>query len=364
MKLKILFFTHFLFLNLIVIPMEDRANLNDLLDGLEIKFDNFIIDDASTELISGWSKDPKEPAYDLPMLNKDITIRKRWMYNPPSVTKNNHPIIGIISHGTFGSDTPAYFDESEEKDQIVRHSKRFLSAYAIKNLKDAELLSFKWTGNLNDKDRIDAAQRLHKFITYMGYDEHNEIITFSHSHGCNVINHVTRLLQPNRPISLIFHFGCPVKKGYKNDIYIPVNYKKIYNFSSRTDHIQALGSDSEGNAAVILAVGAAGKVISLIPPVAPLGWAMMVGAIGAHAMNSRDQSRIFTDIPNVLSFRTIINEQSVDHSPMINVLKYLETIVEKTERNYPNENNTTFNLYIDTNNAQNPVKIEFDKKNM
>ncbi|MFA6065812.1 MAG: hypothetical protein WC707_01375 [Candidatus Babeliaceae bacterium] len=120
-------------------------------------------------------------------------IRKRYRYTPKSALNNTQPTVEptvddkqltvfIIGHGTWGRKTPAFYSS---KSPEFRHVKKFAAWYSTAAQRPLELLSFKWSGFRTDKGRMDGAAFLHKYIE-AAYKGVKEVVTFGHSHACNV----------------------------------------------------------------------------------------------------------------------------------------------------------------------------------
>ena len=90
--------------------------------------------------------------------------------------------IIILVHGTFASDTDWYLPDG-----------KFLRAVEIEaNKKNYKVVSFTWSGDLNNTARIRAAKHLAQLI--LTYPEKVKIEVVGHSHGGNVINLASALL--------------------------------------------------------------------------------------------------------------------------------------------------------------------------
>lgn len=146
-------------------------------------------------------KQVQGPHYQLPDIftHGVYKIRNRFFYNYDPQINGNSRILFLVIHGTRGSTTDSYFvdeDKNKESDNF-RHIKRFASHYSTEKNKGLELLSYLWTENINkngavgcsDNDRIDGAKILNQFLHHLGY-ENIELVTLSHSHGCNVVNYL------------------------------------------------------------------------------------------------------------------------------------------------------------------------------
>lgn len=129
--------------------------------------------------------------------NNNLKIRKRDSYNPLSRNCDTL-ILWVVIHGTWGTETASYFDDTNSEEQNYRHIKRTAAYYATVKGKPLELLSYLWSGEASDSARIIAAETLHKFFEHNEFYTKAEIVLLGHSHGCNVANYVTRLASPER----------------------------------------------------------------------------------------------------------------------------------------------------------------------
>lgn len=310
-----------------------------------------------------WVADPKnenQMPYDLPTIFTDVfKIRRKWTYNLPKV-ENNQLITWLVIHGTFGQDTLDYFEDQDKDGQNFRHIKRAASAYATRKAKNLELLSFKWAskwrskfyGGLSDTDRMKGAKVLHNFLQYMKYDENNEFVILSHSHGCNLVNALTHLIKPERPIELLIHFACPRRKP-KEEHYQPTNYKKLIYFFSDGDVITVLGRVPEAE------IGGTLKNVTkavILPTDENLDEeAHSVSDIRSYFKEMTNEFKPSRKTNNqhelrnlnALGLHTRINGTDPGHSPIVNAVKHLTTVMETLSKGYPEHVNTIFDLTID-----------------
>lgn len=331
------------------------------LDAGNLGYNSLVPDDINDP--TRWVADPnndEQLPYDLPKIFTDvIKIRKKFTYNPPHID-SSQPITWLVLHGTFGQETVDYFDDGDVKRQNFRHIKRAASAYATRKAKNLELLSFKWAskwrskfyGGLSDTDRVKGAKVLHNFLKYMKYDENNELVILSHSHGCNLVNALTHLIKPERPIELLIHFACPRRKQ-KEDHYQPTNYKKLIYFFSDGDIITVLGRVPE--------VEIGGTLKNVTKALAlPTHHNLDQEAASVKDIRSyfkemtnefkpslcKDNRQKVRNL-NALGLHTRINGTDPGHSPIVDAVKHLTTIMETLSKNYPEHVNTIFDLEID-----------------
>lgn len=172
--------------------------------------------------------------------------------------KINYSII-ILVHGTFGVSCSWCHPGGEFYQLLEQQAKE----------RQEHLITFNWSGKLDEKARLQAAETLAKVI--LSY-ESQKIILIGHSHGGNVITLASQLLDKNldplvrkspdfvishakihksptghRPtanitkpylIDQVYLLATPIdQKNYGPNMHI---IKQIYNFYSKTDNIQSL----------------------------------------------------------------------------------------------------------------------------
>ncbi|MEX0940188.1 MAG: hypothetical protein WDZ41_02420 [Candidatus Babeliales bacterium] len=167
-------------------------------------------------------------------------IRKIDEFRPFNNVDNKNKAVIVVTHGTWGTESTQYFKEREFKDKEKQNYldiKRFATWYAFAHKKTVDLISFLWSGELSDQERINAADFLKKYL-----EENYEIDTktsfISHSHGCNVINNLSQKLL--LPIDMIIHLACPIR-GLEGKKYGPKNFKQLIHFYSEGDAVEPLG---------------------------------------------------------------------------------------------------------------------------
>ena len=108
---------------------------------------------------------------------------------------NLHPVI-ILVHGTFASNATWYRPWGE-----------FYTVLFKSAAKQGEVLvPFQWSGSLSDRAREDAAQSLAALV--LSYPDSEKIILIGHSHGGNVINITSNLIESS-------HLFLKAKKNHK-----------------------------------------------------------------------------------------------------------------------------------------------------
>jgi hypothetical protein len=92
-----------------------------------------------------------------------------------------NPVV-ILVHGTFAKEEDWYRPGGDFYKELEKRA----------FLKKHHLVSFMWSGRLNDKARVKGAESLAKLI--VSYPKEEEVILVGHSHGGNVINFASKLL--------------------------------------------------------------------------------------------------------------------------------------------------------------------------
>ncbi len=185
--------------------------------------------------------DEVKPKYDT-IFNEHYRLRRKHHYKTPGIAHDDPAlIVWIVIHGTWGQSNKAFYDDSDTKDQNYRHIKRTASWYATRKRKKLDFYSFTWQAHLNHDDRQRAAQVLKCFLDEIG---EAEVVVLGHSHGCNVANMLSRLVDPKRPINLLILFACPIRK---EECYRPKNYKHLLYFWSKADRVAKIAKVPEEN---------------------------------------------------------------------------------------------------------------------
>jgi len=136
--------------------------------------------------------------------------------------------IFIMVHGTWGADSRWHQPESDF----------FYTLEQSANARGAHVLSFQWSGSNNHACRKKAALRLEKLITSYPIDTIINLV--SHSHGTNVVNLMSQLLDEREEnhhiINAVYSFGTPVHADcYRPNMKI---IKYFYHFFSLNDFVQ------------------------------------------------------------------------------------------------------------------------------
>ncbi|MHB9148439.1 MAG: hypothetical protein ACYC2U_08815, partial [Candidatus Amoebophilus sp.] len=181
-----------------------------------------------------WLKEQTAKNFALPIIpeayqNAEPKIRERQHYRINDIANSDDLIVFVVIHGTFGNKTKAYFDE---QDSNYRSIKRTAAWYATIKHKNLELLSYRWDGELSDNSRKDAAKTLLNLFYAVKEYRDAEKVLLSHSHGGNIVNYLSRIIAPDKPIALIMHFGCPTREEPENQ---PLHYKTLLYFHSDSD---------------------------------------------------------------------------------------------------------------------------------
>lgn len=190
-------------------------------------------------------------------------IRRTDEYKPDNLDENrNDSTTFIVVHGTFGSSTPSFHDDTHITDKNYYHMKNYAAHYAEKNRTKVNFKSFQWTGDLSDLSRGNSAIILSDYIK----DKHKDarIVFMTHSHGGNIVNQVTHII--NNPTDLIY-FACPVRKEYLANH--PKNFDKLVYFHSDYDwtaragrlHEETLAKKAVKSVALGLTVGVGAKLL-------------------------------------------------------------------------------------------------------
>jgi len=148
-----------------------------------------------------------------------------------------HPVI-ILVHGTFASNAAWY-----------KPSGDFYEVLSVQAAKYGHIVvPFMWSGGLSHEARVQGAQSLARLI--LSYPDIERVILIGHSHGGNVINIASNLiekshlllgLKKNREkkllIDQVFLLATPVRE---ESFYVPCMdvIDSVYNFYSLGDVIQ------------------------------------------------------------------------------------------------------------------------------
>jgi hypothetical protein len=173
-------------------------------------------------------------------------VRAHEKYTPADVNPNAKPIVIVLVHGTFAQNVDDYHIQGTQLYESVRD---FAKSYANDKKAAIELVSLRWSGVNSSQARRNGGMALASLL--IQYYSNHEIITISHSHGCNLVNKASRQLGPwDVMIDRIIHFATPVRDATEADDFEPLNFKRLVQFYSTSDLIGALGALTEKNAFV------------------------------------------------------------------------------------------------------------------
>lgn len=99
-------------------------------------------------------------------LDPETFIRKALYFVPEGTSQQDvKPIVFVVTHGTFGSQTPSYYKDYAQfpenmaiSPQNFRHIERFATRYATEHKRPLTLLSFRWSGDLDNDERLAAGK--------------------------------------------------------------------------------------------------------------------------------------------------------------------------------------------------------------
>ncbi len=167
--------------------------------------------------------------------NKKCHFRKKSHYEPKT-TEGRRLIIWILVHGTWGTETPSFFDDNNPYNQNYRHIKRTATWYATKKKMPLDFYSFKWSGDCNDQARKEAAEVLALFLKEKETLD-PLVVVLAHSHGCNVANILSQIVDETHPLHWLIYFACPIRE---EKWYAPTNYRQLLYFYSLSDRVAPL----------------------------------------------------------------------------------------------------------------------------
>lgn len=166
-----------------------------------------------------------------------VKVRRKEAFFPANVLDPSKKTLFIVTHGTFGKLTSSFIDDFEPQTQNYRHIKRFASWYADMHKTNLDLVSFKWTGELFDTPRFNAAGELNKYVNK--HYPNIPLVLMAHSHGCNIHNKFSQITK--NPIELMIHLACPKREPHEEPDYDPQNFKQLVYFHTKNDAIEPLG---------------------------------------------------------------------------------------------------------------------------
>jgi hypothetical protein len=159
-------------------------------------------------------------------------FRNSCYYVPYNARKDRIELC-ILLHGTGGQENENFF---EETNPVYRGCKRWAAGHATERNRYLEFLSFRWPGTMGnylingDEIRKEAGRFVVQMLQKSSIYRKANIALLGHSHGCNIANYITQLVDPERPIDLLIHFACPVREDYQ-----PQHYNKLVHFYSDFD---------------------------------------------------------------------------------------------------------------------------------
>lgn len=246
------------------------------------------------------------------LLDSQPGVRSHMVYVPQSCDSSKRASVLVLVHGTFVPNASEYFSLSSA---LYKDVMNFAQVHAEKNQAPIELISFRWSGWNSSASRRNGALVLANILGNF-YPTH-EIITIAHSHGCNLVNHLSRILPEHMPIEHMIQLATPVRE-VTDEQFKPVNFKRLTQFYSTSDLIAAVGS----------------MVINLRNPFMPL----QAGSIRKFQLQ-RDR--------RIVNIRTQINGQEPGHSDIKQVVHYLPEILERINSIY--HCNSDFDLDVNFN---------------
>ena len=145
--------------------------------------------------------------------------------------------VWVLVHGTWGHQTPSFFDENHDNFQEIQATIRE-QAHEREN---ALLLSFRWTGENSVEAREKGARRLKQCLARMQLLKWATLLTIvAHSHGCNLSSNFSQLLDKDTElIRTLLYFACPRRPEAK---FQPESYDNLVYFWGVDDLIASLGS--------------------------------------------------------------------------------------------------------------------------
>jgi len=174
----------------------------------------------------------------------ECQIARRVLITPPNVTSPDR-IMLVCVHGTFSG--PQSFGVVDTKPLTIALNK-FARCLAQAHACAVEIVSFKWSGALSEKDRNEVAARalaheIVKLHTRADGFRYSQLWSIAHSHGCNVVNRTAALLattDPEKPIhfTTCIHIASPAPDDEQTLQHI----KKLYHFYGSMDFTQGAGS--------------------------------------------------------------------------------------------------------------------------
>jgi len=212
-------------------------------------------------------------------------------------------IVLMLVHGTFGQETPGYYDDDS---QDFKNIKKFAKKLSLHHKRSVEIVSFKWSGAHGKRYQRWAARALSELINnhFSDHDGTTRIMTVGHCHGANVVNKATHLLRDGIAIDTMVNLAAPIrvddskatkpKKGA---------FSKLYNLYSKTDWIQVIACTMTHNPLKYLASIAWNVIRSKTHKIYVAGcesvYNMRVKVAGKHPGHSSIRG-IFSDLFDII----------------------------------------------------------------
>ena len=245
----------------------------------------------------------------------DRGIRSHEVYFPGHVDSSQKPMVITVVHGTWAEKAQDYF--SAEK-QFYSSIAQFAQQQAEHKHTPVEIISFRWTGFNQSIARTSPAKALASVFT--NWFSQHEIITIAHSHGCNLVNNVSRYLPDTVCIDHIINLAAPVRDTTDQD-FKPLHFKKLTQFYSTSDLVAAVGS------------------------LTPAGVFGREGSIRKYSLQAGRR---------VVNVRTQINGKDPSHSAVKLILPHLSTILDNLNSYVFNHD---FDLEVTLSSATAPVLL-------
>lgn len=164
-------------------------------------------------------------------------IQAFYRYKPKEYNKNKKPILLVVVHGTYATNNKEFYDYDNKTFQAIL---KFGKEYTQSHKSILNTISFRWNGENNSSKRKAAGKELAWIIK--NYFSNYKIITWAHSHGCNVVSAASQYLD-NQPITNMINLAAPVRDTIERDPeFKPKYFKKLIHFYSSSDLFALLGA--------------------------------------------------------------------------------------------------------------------------
>lgn len=336
---------------------------------------------------SRWRQLPVPPP---PALTITGYPRCHYLYTPEDQSEGH--TVFVVIHGSCyirpdhvsGPTNPAYFDPHCQHDQNFRNIMRFAAHYAQKHKTSVDLISFKWSGLIDETVRKVTALSLTRYLEK--HYPQTPVILLSHSHGCTVANLVSQFI--SRPIKLMIQFAGPVRspqlKAAKDPLEItyklsnlysdatPANFETLVYFYSTSDLVAACAALKKTDLLAALAntVGLGTytlyKHATSKPPTVSsthyiqnirLCWGLMHQSMKNAYIHPLQEGK------TIVGICTQINLQDAEHSSIVDIVKVLPTVFDMLEHDYNAhyKANSFFDLHVDLRHPQDIVHMTLRK---